>query len=389
VRQIVVGVVLGLILIGSAIAEEDYQAFRRVVISHWRPLASGPKLTGEVEIDRNGSINYVRFVNEDPASAPLRQSLVTAIYQSAPLTMYLPNIGIDGTVRAGFEFDPAPLYRRFVNPAPASIPPSTLPAKQANRSPNAKPSFDCSTAKTASARLICADSELARMDGQLAVPYRQRLGQLVGTDRNAFVEEQRRWIVGRNTRCGLMGRDTEPTEALMSAKPCMVDAIAKRTADLNGSAAGQPLAPAVPNAAASAQVRGPAATPATPGTPPQGAPPSATNQVQFTIPAGLTSEQVIAQLLQLKFLTGEIRTAPSEGSLLPGTYKVSAGSSREQVITVMQQAQQNAVKEIWDKRSPNLPISTANALVVLASIVEKETTKSDQRLELQRFLSTD
>ena len=45
----------------------------------------------------------------------------------------------------------------------------------------------------------------------------------------------------------------------------------------------------------------------------------------------------------------------------------------------MQQAQQRVVKEIWDHRSPDLPLKTPEQLVVLASIVEKETGKPDER----------
>ncbi len=45
----------------------------------------------------------------------------------------------------------------------------------------------------------------------------------------------------------------------------------------------------------------------------------------------------------------------------------------------MQQAQQRILKEIWDHRSPDLPIKTPDQLVILASIVEKETGKPDER----------
>jgi len=45
----------------------------------------------------------------------------------------------------------------------------------------------------------------------------------------------------------------------------------------------------------------------------------------------------------------------------------------------MQQAQQRVVKEIWDHRSPDLPLKSPDQLVVLASIVEKETGKPDER----------
>ena len=49
------------------------------------------------------------------------------------------------------------------------------------------------------------------------------------------------------------------------------------------------------------------------------------------------------------------------------------------MIQRMQQAQQRAVKEIWEHRSPDLPLKTPEQLVILASLVEKETGKSDER----------
>ena len=100
---------------------------------------------------------------------------------------------------------------------------------------------------------------------------------------------------------------------------------------------------------------------------------------QFTVPEGLTSEQIVARLLNDDVLTGNIKEIPREGSLLPDTYNFGRGLTREQMIQHMQQAQQRILKEIWDHRSPDLPIKTPDQLVTLASIVEKETGKPDER----------
>jgi UPF0755 protein len=53
--------------------------------------------------------------------------------------------------------------------------------------------------------------------------------------------------------------------------------------------------------------------------------------------------------------------------------------TREQIIQRMQQAQQRVLKEVWDRHSPDLPIKTPEQLVVLASLVEKETGKPEER----------
>jgi UPF0755 protein len=102
-------------------------------------------------------------------------------------------------------------------------------------------------------------------------------------------------------------------------------------------------------------------------------------QHALTIPEGLTSEQIVARLLQNTALTGQIKEIPREGTLLPETYKFTRGTSRAQIIHRMQQAELREVKEIWAHRVPNLPLRTPEELVTLASIVEKETGKAEER----------
>ncbi len=100
---------------------------------------------------------------------------------------------------------------------------------------------------------------------------------------------------------------------------------------------------------------------------------------QLTVPEGLTSEQIVARLLEDDILTGNIKEIPREGTLLPDTYSFTRGVTREQMIQRMQQAQQHVLKDIWDRHSPDLPIKTPDQLVILASLVEKETGKPEER----------
>ena len=102
-------------------------------------------------------------------------------------------------------------------------------------------------------------------------------------------------------------------------------------------------------------------------------------QHALTLPEGLTSEQIVARLLEDTALAGQIREIPPEGSLLPETYNFTRGMTREQMIKRMQEAEQRVVKEIWARRVPDLPLKTPEELVTLASIVEKETGKPDER----------
>lgn len=95
-------------------------------------------------------------------------------------------------------------------------------------------------------------------------------------------------------------------------------------------------------------------------------------QHQLTLAEGLTSEQIVARLLENDVLSGNIREIPREGTLLPESYKFTRGMSREQMIQRMQQAQARVLKEVWERRTPDLPIKSPEQLVTMASIVEKE-----------------
>ena len=100
---------------------------------------------------------------------------------------------------------------------------------------------------------------------------------------------------------------------------------------------------------------------------------------KLPIPEGLTSEQIVQRLKDSELLTGEVKETPREGSLLPDTYVFERGDSRSALIAHMTAAQTKMVNEIWQKRSGDLPIKSPGELVTLASIVEKETGKSDER----------
>jgi UPF0755 protein len=102
-------------------------------------------------------------------------------------------------------------------------------------------------------------------------------------------------------------------------------------------------------------------------------------QHALTVPEGLTSEQIIAKLLENNALSGQIKEIPREGTLLPETYKFTRGMARELIIQRMQHASKQLVQEVWEHRNPDLPLKTPEQLVTLASIVEKETGKPEER----------
>jgi UPF0755 protein len=102
-------------------------------------------------------------------------------------------------------------------------------------------------------------------------------------------------------------------------------------------------------------------------------------QHAVTVPEGLTSEQIVARLSDNDIFSGSVREIPREGTLLPETYKFPRGTTREQVIQRMQQTQRRVLAEIWERRNPDVPLRSPEQLVTLASIIEKETGRPDER----------
>ena len=97
-----------------------------------------------------------------------------------------------------------------------------------------------------------------------------------------------------------------------------------------------------------------------------------------TIPEGMPSILVYERLMATDLLTGEIEVPP-EGSILPDTYSYERGASRASLIERMQAAMDKALAEEWAKRSPRAAVDTIRDALILASIVEKETGKPEER----------
>jgi UPF0755 protein len=100
---------------------------------------------------------------------------------------------------------------------------------------------------------------------------------------------------------------------------------------------------------------------------------------KLTIPEGLTSEQVVDRLREDPVLTGEVRDPPHEGSLMPDTYYFERGDTRLSILSRMAKIQAKTIDEIWKTRAPDLPIKSPWEMLTLASIVEKETGKTEER----------
>ncbi|AUX69554.1 aminodeoxychorismate lyase [Porphyrobacter sp. HT-58-2] len=97
-----------------------------------------------------------------------------------------------------------------------------------------------------------------------------------------------------------------------------------------------------------------------------------------TIPEGMPSILVWERLMAEDLLTGEV-DVPPEGSILPDTYDFERGQSRKALVERMQAAMDKALAEEWANRSPRIAVDTMRDALILASIVEKETGKPEER----------
>jgi peptidoglycan lytic transglycosylase G len=98
-----------------------------------------------------------------------------------------------------------------------------------------------------------------------------------------------------------------------------------------------------------------------------------------TVPEGWTTAQIIERVREHPVLVGEISEVPAEGALLPETYTFARGASRQDVLNQMKAAQEKLLAEVWERRTDDLPVASPEELVILASIVEKETALADER----------
>lgn len=102
-------------------------------------------------------------------------------------------------------------------------------------------------------------------------------------------------------------------------------------------------------------------------------------QHRFTVPEGMMVAEVVAQLQALPSLDGAIDQMPPEGHLLPDTYFYVLGDKRQDLLMRMRRAMDKALAAAWAERSPDLPLASAEDALTLASIVEKETGKEEER----------
>ncbi len=100
---------------------------------------------------------------------------------------------------------------------------------------------------------------------------------------------------------------------------------------------------------------------------------------KITLAEGLSSIQIVDLLQDEPLLTGDIEKIPAEGTLLPETYHFHRGETRREIISRMKTSLDEVMNDLWPTRDAGIPVHTPREAVILASIVEKETSVPAER----------
>ena len=101
-------------------------------------------------------------------------------------------------------------------------------------------------------------------------------------------------------------------------------------------------------------------------------------QHRLTIPEGLTAKQITAILARGDILAGDVPPI-EEGSLLPQTYAFERAALRASLAARAKAAMDKALADAWAGKAPDLPLANPREALILASIVERETARPEER----------
>ncbi|MEO0372255.1 MAG: endolytic transglycosylase MltG [Pseudomonadota bacterium] len=100
---------------------------------------------------------------------------------------------------------------------------------------------------------------------------------------------------------------------------------------------------------------------------------------RIDVAEGVTSWQIVTALNAIEVLEDAIEGVPPEGSLAPFSYEIEAGDSRLGLLEQMRDVQRTRLAAAWEARDADVPLADPAEVLILASIIEKETAQADER----------
>ncbi len=102
-------------------------------------------------------------------------------------------------------------------------------------------------------------------------------------------------------------------------------------------------------------------------------------KVEIFFKDGMTSNAIVNQINLTDNLTGSIDFVPEEGILATGNFFFKFGENREKVLSKIMLLQRANLGRAWLMRSRNTALNSPRELLILASILEKETGNDSEK----------
>jgi UPF0755 protein len=121
-----------------------------------------------------------------------------------------------------------------------------------------------------------------------------------------------------------------------------------------------------------------------------------TARIKFTLIEGWNFKLLMQQIKAIPALNDDVsalsvdaimqmlgkKGVHPEGRFLPDTYFVPLSGKKSQILIEAANAMDKVLAETWATRQANLPLKSADELLILASIVEKETGVASERPQI-------
>ncbi|SFT44672.1 endolytic transglycosylase MltG [Sedimentitalea nanhaiensis] len=108
----------------------------------------------------------------------------------------------------------------------------------------------------------------------------------------------------------------------------------------------------------------------------------ADTRYRIALAEGVTSWQVVEAVKAMDVLSGDVTDLPAEGMLAPDSYELVDGADRSALLARMQEVQTLRIAAAWESRQDGLPLNSPEEMLILASIIEKETGVSEERRQV-------
>jgi uncharacterized YceG family protein len=102
-------------------------------------------------------------------------------------------------------------------------------------------------------------------------------------------------------------------------------------------------------------------------------------KVEIFLESGMTANSIVNKINSTENLTGFIDFVPEEGSLATGKLFFKFGENREKVLSKIMLLQRANLGRAWLMRSRNTILKSPRELLILASILEKETRNDSEK----------